>query len=258
MYIDFCKYEGAANDFIMIADEKAKIEAQLNPQKVAELCHRRKGIGADGLILLQKSVGYNFKMVYYNSDGNKSSMCGNGGRCIMAFANRCGWVSDTAVFWAVDGEHNCFIKENLVHLQMQNVANWEKINEDWLLNTGSPHYIKVVKTLQNVNIFAEGQLIRYHHRFEKEGVNVNFMQLTDDILTVATYERGVEAETWACGTGVTACGIVAALLWAKKSPIVFLTKGGRLKVSFVYKNNCFTDIWLIGEANFVYSGQLSI
>jgi diaminopimelate epimerase len=258
MFIDFYKYEGAANDFIMIADPADKIEKLLDIHTVSRLCHRRRGIGADGVILLQKAVGYDFKMVYYNSDGHKSSMCGNGGRCIMAFAARLGWVVNEANFLAIDGAHKAFMVKNTVSLQMQDVLVLEKIGEDWLLDTGSPHYVKIVKRLEAVNVFEQGCSIRYSPRFKTDGVNVNFMQYDKNNISIATYERGVEGETWACGTGATACGLISHLVYQQESPALIKTKGGDLCIKFVYKNNRFTDIWLEGGANFVYRGRIGL
>lgn len=258
MNVSFSKYQGAGNDFIMIADPKGTIEGLLTPSKVAHLCHRRFGIGADGLILLKECAGYDFEMIYYNSDGNKSSMCGNGGRCIVAFAARVGWIKKEANFLAVDGAHQASLKKGIVSLQMQNVARWENVDSDWLLNTGSPHYVRLVKSLEKVAVEKEGQAVRYSERFAKEGVNVNFVERSSDSLKVATYERGVEGETWACGTGVVASAIIANLVYKQKSPIVIRTKGGELGVKFVKKANSYEDIWLEGGAEWVFDGITEI
>lgn len=258
MNIAFSKYQGAGNDFIMIADPKGKMEEILTPQEVARLCHRRFGIGADGLILLKECAGYDFEMIYYNSDGNKSSMCGNGGRCIVAFAARMGWIKKEANFLAVDGAHQANLKKGVVSLQMQNVPVWKRINSDWLLNTGSPHYVRLVKTLDDVAVEKEGRAVRYSEQFAKEGVNVNFVEVSNNVLKVATYERGVEGETWACGTGVVASAIIANVVYRQKSPVVVHTKGGELGVKFVKKENGYEDIWLEGGAEWVYDGVTEI
>lgn len=258
MNIAFSKYQGAGNDFIMIADPAGTIEGLLTPNQIARWCHRRFGVGADGLILLKKCAGYDFEMIYYNSDGNKSSMCGNGGRCIVAFAARMGWVKKAAKFLAVDGEHQANLKKGIVSLQMQNVARWERIGSDWLLNTGSPHYVRLVKELDKVLVEKEGQAVRYSERFAKEGVNVNFVECDRENLQVATYERGVEGETWACGTGVVASAIIANVVYKQKSPVVIHTKGGELGVKFVKTANGYEDIWLEGGAEWVFDGVTEI
>lgn len=258
MNIAFSKYQGAGNDFIMIADPKGTIEELLTSQEVARLCHRRFGIGADGLILLKECAGFDFEMIYYNSDGNKSSMCGNGGRCIVAFAARVGWIDKAANFLAVDGAHQANLKNNIVSLQMQNVPQWEKIDTDWLLNTGSPHYVRLVEKLDTVAVEKEGQAVRYSPRFAKEGVNVNFVECSEENLQVATYERGVEGETWACGTGVVASAIIANVVYKQKSPVVIHTKGGELGVKFVKTANGYEDIWLEGGAEWVFDGVIEI
>ena len=258
MQISFSKYQGAGNDFIMIADPKGKIEALLNTQQIAHLCHRRFGVGADGLILLQKCAGYNFRMVYYNSDGKESSMCGNGGRCIVAFAARVGWVKKHVNFLAVDGAHKALIRTNVISLQMQNVTDWGMIAEDWVLNTGSPHYVRFVGNLAKVEVKKEGQAVRYSEQFAKEGVNVNFAEINKKSLKLATYERGVEDETWACGTGAVASVIAANVAYRTKSPVVVHTKGGELKVKFEITEKGYENIWLEGEAKWVFDGEITI
>lgn len=228
---------------------------------VAKLCDRRFGIGADGLMLLQNKEAYDFEMVYFNSDGNTSSMCGNGGRCIVAFANRLGIIKDKAHFIATDGPHDALVKENRVSLKMNDVKEIEKNKEFCFLNTGSPHYVKFVEDVEKYNVFEEGKKIRYNERFKKEGTNVNFIERKPNSLYVRTYERGVEDETYSCGTGVTAAALIAAI--SNKSTAEYYcdiqTLGGNIKVSF--KKNpggSFSDIWLEGPAEFVFKGEIKV
>ncbi|HWY10281.1 MAG TPA: diaminopimelate epimerase, partial [Bacteroidia bacterium] len=210
MQISFDKYQGTGNDFILIDNRKKEI--QLSVEQIAFLCHRKFGIGADGLMLLELEPGVKFKMVYFNSDGNESSMCGNGGRCITAFAKKLGLITDAAKFIAVDGVHEATINEqSYVSLKMNDVKSVESGEDFFYLNTGSPHYVKMVNDIKNYNVFEEGKKIRNSERFLAEGTNVNFIEKTEDGVFVRTYERGVEGETLSCGTGVTASALVAAM-----------------------------------------------
>ena len=194
MQISFDKYQGTGNDFILI--DNRKMEIQLSVEQIAFLCHRKFGIGADGLMLLELEPGLKFKMVYFNSDGKESSMCGNGGRCITAFAKKLGIITDSAKFLAIDWVHEATINEqNYVSLKMNDVKSVESGADFFYLNTGSPHYVKMVEGVKNYNVFEEGKKIRNSERFLTEGTNVNFIEKTDDGVFVRTYERGVEGET---------------------------------------------------------------
>lgn len=261
MQISFYKYQGTGNDFILIDNRDSSVS--LTQEQVLQLCHRRFGIGADGLILLENAGGFDFNMVYYNSDGNKSTMCGNGGRCITAFAKHLGIITDKAKFLAADGAHEALIDENeIVSLKMQDVKNVEVGADYFFLNTGSPHYVKQVQDLQHYDVFAEGKKIRNNERFKEEGTNVNFIEKSDDdTLFVRTYERGVEDETFSCGTGVTASALVAAVLGlsTEKNKCNVQTLGGNLEVSFdkVLEHN-FYNIWLKGAATLVYKGSVEL
>lgn len=260
MLLEFYKYQGTGNDFILI-DNRSK-NVSLDTSQVKFLCDRRFGIGADGLMLLELEPGFDFKMVYFNSDGNESSMCGNGGRCITAFAKHLGVISDKGRFLAIDGPHEAIIKpENTVSLKMQDVKDVE-INPDfYYLNTGSPHYVATVTDIENFDVVGEGKKIRYNDRFKEEGTNVNFIEKKEDAIFVRTYERGVENETFSCGTGVTAAALVAGLqgILPNKNTCHIKTLGGELNVKFekVLEKN-FYNIWLEGPAELVFKGTITI
>jgi diaminopimelate epimerase len=259
MQISFYKYQGTGNDFIMIDNRQQQVA--LSQEQVALVCNRRFGVGADGLILLEPEPGVDFRMVYYNSDGNRSSMCGNGGRCITAFARDLGIVTDKAKFLAIDGIHESTVEGDSVALKMQDVKQVESGDGYFYLDTGSPHYVKVVNDVNALDVYNEGKKIRYSDRFRDSGTNVNFMAKADDEIFVRTYERGVEDETYSCGTGVTAAALVAALsgLSTAKNNCVIHTRGGTLEVSFekVLEQN-FYNIWLKGEAKKVFTGNIIV
>lgn len=260
MNILFYKYQGTGNDFVLI--DNRSLNLSLSTEEIKHLCDRRFGIGADGLMLLENEAGYDFKMVYYNSDGNQSSMCGNGGRCITAFAKLLGIIDNKARFMAIDGAHDASIDENgLVSLKMQDVKQVEDGGDFFYLNTGSPHYVRFVTDLDNFNVVEEGRKIRNSERFMEDGTNVNFIEKKEDALFVRTYERGVEDETYSCGTGVVASSLVAALTGAStaKNHCHVSTLGGSLEVSFekVLAQN-FYNIWLKGPAVMVYAGHIHL
>jgi diaminopimelate epimerase len=259
MTIPFYKYQGTGNDFIIL-DNRTGNFTQLNYVQIAYLCDRRFGIGADGLMLLQLKEGYDFEMVYYNADGREGSMCGNGGRCLVAFAKHLGVIDKTAGFLATDGFHEAVVKENgWIELKMKDVDSIEKTADYSILNTGSPHYIRWESDIAKTAIETEGKHIRYSPRFLKEGINVNFVQVHEDALSVRTYERGVEAETLSCGTGVTAAAIAASDAATGKQEKKILTPGGELKVKFEKKSDSsFENIWLCGPATFVFNGTIEL
>lgn len=260
MIIPFYKYQGTGNDFILIDNRNKHIS--LTNEQVAFLCHRRFGIGADGLILLEIEAGVDFRMVYYNSDGNTSSMCGNGGRCITAFAKYLGLVEDKAKFIASDGLHEATVdNQGMVSLKMQDVKEVEAGDDFFFLNTGSPHYVKFVNDIEHFDVYNQGKNIRNSERFHEEGTNVNFIEKKEEDLFVRTYERGVEDETYSCGTGVTAAALVASLngISTGKNNCIIKTKGGTLEVTFekVLEQN-FYNIWLKGPATAVFSGSVQL
>lgn len=257
--IEFSKYQGAGNDFVMIDNRKSFFPKD-NQSLIERLCDRRFGIGADGLILLEIEKGYDFRMVYYNSDGRESTMCGNGGRCITAFAQVLGVSAQEGFsFIAVDGVHEARIMENgQVSLQMRDVPTVEVGEDYYLLDTGSPHYVVFVEDLRDINVVESARVIRYSDRFRKDGVNVNFVEPLFDGLRVYTYERGVEDETLACGTGVTATALAAALRLKKigKGSFQVEAKGGELAVSYEKNGeSSFRNVWLTGPAEHVFDGS---
>lgn len=257
MNIEFYKYQGAGNDFVMI-DNRQEVLNKNNTKLIAHLCDRRFGIGADGLILLENHDKADFKMVYYNADGNESSMCGNGGRCITAFANFLGIIKNKATFEAIDGIHHSIIENELVKLQMQDVKTIENHENYQFLNTGSPHHVQIEFDLEILDIKAEGSRIRYGAPYFKEGSNVNFVKkLSEDTFLVRTYERGVEDETLSCGTGVTAVALAMNYIGeTEKNSVTLQTQGGKLQVTFEKKGQGYKNIWLIGPAAQVFKGMI--
>ncbi|MEO6347671.1 MAG: diaminopimelate epimerase [Aquaticitalea sp.] len=257
MNIEFYKYQGAGNDFVMI-DNRQKTFEKSNTKFIAKLCDRRFGIGADGLILLENHPTADFKMVYFNSDGNQSSMCGNGGRCITSFARFLGIIKNKATFEAVDGMHDSIIEKELVKLHMLDVNVVEKHGNHTFLNTGSPHHVQMEPDLELMDVKAEGSRIRYGAPYYKEGSNVNFVKkLTEESFYVRTYERGVENETLSCGTGVVAVALAMNYIGeTEKSLITLHTQGGQLQVAFDKKGEGYKNIWLIGLAMQVFKGRI--
>jgi diaminopimelate epimerase len=258
MEITFYKYQGTGNDFVMVDNRDGNFPKN-DTELVARLCDRRFGIGADGLILLENDTDSDFRMVYYNSDGNTSSMCGNGGRCIVAFAKSLGLVQDKAAFIATDGMHHATISsEGIVSLEMKDVSE-VKITPDYVfLDTGSPHHVQFEADLKNLDVKKEGAAIRYGSLYGQAGSNVNFVKHEDaNIFSLRTYERGVEDETLSCGTGATAVAIAMHALGKTQSQTVYLNvEGGKLEVSFAAGNGVFTDVLLIGPAEFVFKGTI--
>ena len=262
MTIPFYKYQGTGNDFVLIDQRQKKYIKKKDTKLINRLCDRKFGVGADGLILLQNRKGYDFEMIYFNADGRESSMCGNGGRCIVAFANFLGIVKSKCSFLAIDGPHEAKIKkEDWVELKMSDVKNIEIGEDHYIMNTGSPHYVVFVEDIDDINIVENGQAIRYSKRFRKEGINVNFVEKDKKGIIVATYERGVEDETLSCGTGVTAAAISYILKnpnQKKKQSVSIQSKGGDLKVLFSKNKKGAENIWLCGKAEQVFQGEIRI
>lgn len=260
MKIPFEKYQGTGNDFVMIDNRSLFFPKETD--LIAHLCHRRFGIGADGLILIEYTTAadVDFRMVYYNANGKEGSMCGNGGRCAVAFAKSLGLFEKETQFLAVDGLHEAFFRDELVYLKMKDVSEIEKNTEGYyFLDTGSPHYVEFVQGLEQMNVFEKGRAIRYNERFCEKGTNVNFVEiLGENLLRVRTYERGVEDETYSCGTGVTASALVYALQNQDLNEVQIKTLGGNLWVSFQQKNGNFYNIFLAGKAEKVFEGHIEV
>lgn len=259
--INFYKYQGTGNDFILI-DNRSNFFPKANKQLVIHLCHRHFGIGSDGLILLENDPDYDFKMVFFNPDASQS-MCGNGGRCAVAFAKQMGINQENYTFMAIDGVHKAKISEDgQVHLQMNNVEKIEKNKKFVTLDTGSPHHIEIRKNINQIDLKTEGGKIRYAHSIQ--GINVNFVeQITENQFNVRTYERGVEDETYSCGTGATAVAIAMHKLQkTTQNSVIIQTKGGKLEVSFEVKNKLlglkktYENIWLSGAVQLIFKGEI--
>lgn len=259
MTLPFYKYQGTGNDFVIIDNRQLGLKRE-DVAHIRQLCDRRFGIGADGLIYLQEKEGYDFEMVYYNSDGRESTMCGNGGRCIVRFAHDLG-LGDEFSFLAVDGPHiGRILPGGIVSIQMQDVAHTSHRGDHYVLDTGSPHYVKFVQDIQSYPVAKNGNTIRYSDTYRAEGINVNFVEeLSRGHIYVRTYERGVEDETYSCGTGVVASAIS---YFYEKDPgetmIRVKTLGGDLSVKFDLDGPRFTDIWLTGPAVQVFRGETTI
>lgn len=261
MKIHFYKYQGAGNDFILIDNRNNNINHH-NPALVASLCNRRFGIGGDGAMFLQNKDGYDFEMVYYNADGQPSSMCGNGGRCIVAFAKFLGVIDTETTFLAVDGPHYAKISASgdWVSLQMIDVDQVSEDGDAYVLNTGSPHYVTQANDLKDKDVYHEGYAIRNNNTYKAEGINVNFVEPMDKGYFVRTFERGVEDETWACGTGVTAVALAMAGHHNQtghiNTPIKVL--GGDLNIRFDHDGKKFSNIFLEGPAVKVFDGDVEV
>ena len=255
MKINFTKYEGNGNDFIIIDDRKEEFSED-NVLMISKLCDRKFGIGADGLILLRKHKVYDFQMIYFNSDGNESSMCGNGGRCLVSYALQLDIDLKTNSFLAIDGVHKFKVVDNEIYLKMNDVKDIVVKNGYNFLNTGSPHVVQIVENVDEINVYEQGKKIRRQFQ-EMNGVNVNFVSFNNDIIKCRTFERGVENETLSCGTGVVA---VALYIFKKKkisdNKIIVSTKGGSLSVSFKNDGNAFREIWLKGDINKIFDGLI--
>lgn len=260
MQVQFYKYQGTGNDFVIL-DNRTKKYSGLTTEQVQFLCHRRFGIGADGLMLLNDHSEYDFEMEYYNADGRESSMCGNGGRCLVKFANDMGIIRTNYSFLAIDGPHEASINiYGIVALKLKDVSTVKTDRGHFVLNTGSPHYVEINGDVMNLDVFRRGKEIRYSPEFEKEGINVNFVeQLADvDKIMVRTYERGVEDETYSCGTGVTAAALVCHHNDNGFNRVEVKTLGGDLSVEYDRIGEGFKNIWLNGPAVKVFEGIIEL
>ncbi|MFT5858907.1 MAG: diaminopimelate epimerase [Flavobacteriaceae bacterium] len=257
MNISFTKYQGTGNDFVML-NNISGVYNDLSVATIAHICDRKLGIGADGLILINKSEEVDFYVDYYNADGTQS-FCGNGARCSVAFAKEIGLINSDAIFEAIDGQHKASIEGAIVRLEMLPVAEIISINDDYFLDTGSPHYVHI-KQEDDGGIVDYGKEIRFSELYKKQGVNVNYlMPLVNDLIEVETYERGVEDETLSCGTGVTACALVQMKLNAGINKVNVTTKGGNLTVEAIRNTNeGYSDIWLSGPTKHVFDGSIVV
>ncbi len=256
--ISFYKFHGTGNDFILIDDRDRSFPT--NNNLIREMCDRHFGIGADGLILLQQSKNRDFGMTYFNSDGNESTMCGNGGRCIIALADFLSLCGSRVMFTAADGEHEGVITARSgntwqVRLKMKDVSGYTRDGQDVLIDTGSPHLVHFSEEVESLHVVEKGRTIRYSDRFSRQGINVDFVKIKQDGLFVRTYERGVEDETLSCGTGATASCLAHALTSGLPSGSIDVhMPGGHLSVRFRKEGDTFKDIWLEGPAQMVFNG----
>ncbi len=257
MIIPFNKYQGAGNDFIIIDNRTALVNPG-DSELINKLCDRRFGIGADGLILISDHKQADFEMKYFNSDGKPGSMCGNGGRCTAHVALKWNIAGKKQKFMAYDGIHEAYVDNEIVRLRMSNVDEYSLIGNNYFINTGSPHYIVFTDDADKLNVFEEGKKLRWSSLFAPGGTNVDFVEVLDNGLYVRTFERGVEDETLACGTGITASAIASVLAGHFDTDSVNVrARGGNLKVELKIRDKKVTDIWLTGPATFVFEGEIT-
>lgn len=255
----FQKFHGTGNDFIMI--DGREWGSELTSDKIAQICNRRLGIGADGLIIIKPVVGYDFEMVYYNSDGSSAKMCGNGARCAVSFAFSCGFFAGTASFLAGDGAHTASLKltsenEWMVEVSIKDVDLPKAVGERTEIDTGTPHLVLLCENPDEVDVLNAGRKIRYSSEYGDTGININWMKIAGDKIRVRTYERGVEAETLSCGTGVTASAVIAAMQTGKTDWVVE-ANGGTLTVTMTRDGGVMRNIKLKGPAVRVFTGNVS-
>ena len=260
MNVNFFKYQGTGNDFVVVDNRKNEYSS-LRSDQIRRLCDRRFGIGADGLMMLNEKSGFDFEMKYFNSDGMEGSMCGNGGRCLVKFAYHLGIHRSEYKFLANDSEYEAEIDtEGIVSLKMKNVDKVVKKHGDFILDTGSPHYVKLVNDVMEEDVYKKGRDIRYSKDFELEGINVNFVeQAGENEIIVRTYERGVEDETFSCGTGVTAAALICYHNENGFNEVGVKTLGGHLSVEFDrLDEDHYTNIWLSGPAERIFEGRVDV
>lgn len=261
MQIPFFKYQATGNDFVILDNRQSQF-SDLSTEQIHFLCDRRFGVGGDGLMLLNLRDGFDFEMKYFNADGREGSMCGNGGRCLVKFAYHLGIHKTTYLFAAIDGNHEAEIDlDGTVSLKMKDVNEIRYVNGgDFVLDTGSPHYIKMVSRLDQLDVFSLGKMIRNNSKYSKEGINVNFVEnINEDEISVRTYERGVEDETLSCGTGVTAAALACYHNENGFNDVIVHTRGGKLNVEYDrLGDNAYTNIWLSGSAEKVFEGEIEL
>ncbi|MFV0531382.1 MAG: diaminopimelate epimerase [Flavobacteriales bacterium] len=256
MKFSIYKYQGTGNDFVILDNRKK--EFPLDKKLIQNICSRRFGIGADGLMLLENDEKTDFYMYYFNSDGNESSMCGNGGRCLVRFAHDLKIISKNTSFNAIDGLHTATVFPDKIALGMADVEKVAVYDQYYFLDTGSPHHVEFVEDIKNFDVFTHGKQIRNSTSYFEKGTNVNFAEkIADNTLFVRTYERGVEDETFSCGTGVTASAIASYKKGITENRVFINTLGGKLEVQFQEKNDTFTNVILTGSAQFVFKGEIN-
>ncbi len=253
--LHFSKYQGAGNDFILIDNRSGT--HQLSTDQIQKLCDRNFGIGSDGLILIEESDSANYFVNFYNPDGSQS-FCGNGSRCAFRMAQRIGLVKKEGSFQAIDGLHQAKSISDDVSISMSDVAGVDAYKDGFVLQTGSPHFVKFAEEIENIDLVKEAHSIRYDAHYKDKGINVNFVLPESDGIKMRTYERGVEAETLACGTGVTAAALVFALSRDHVEAVKVQTRGGKLSVNFERAGQGFKKIWLTGPAEHVYDGNIEL
>lgn len=262
MKLNFFKYQGAGNDFIIIDKYTTNYLIDETSSFIKKLCNRKFGIGADGIIFIEKDKDVDFKMKYFNSDGNEGSLCGNAGRCAILFFKKLNNLKNNNFnFKAIDGKHNALILKNEIGINIKDILYSSIISKNnyTFLNTGSPHHVIITSNIDNIDVYNEGKKIRMGAPYFHDGVNVNFVEIQKNVLKVRTYERGVENETLSCGTGVVASAIVSFHnKQVINKNIKIITKGGILNVSFNLTKSAYKNIWLKGPAEFVFHGYIDI
>ncbi|MDI9356041.1 MAG: diaminopimelate epimerase [Chitinophagaceae bacterium] len=256
--IHFVKYQATGNDFILIDNRNDSL--QLNIDDIKKITHRKLGIGADGILLLQNHTTYDFEVIYYNPDGSKS-FCANGTTCMVGFSHHLKIIGTHTKFLAYDGAHQAYIQNHKIHLALKNIKKEtiKKIGTDFFINTGSPHYVKFVENIHNYNVVEEGKIIRYSHIFGNIGTNVNFVEyINQKEIFVRTFEKGVENETLSCGTGAVASALIVSESKNIESPLQIITKGGSIEVEFIKKKNEYTNIYITNTTNKIFEGIISL
>ena len=260
MDICFDKYQGAGNDFVIIDDREETFPCK-EIDLIQKICDRHFGIGADGLILIENHSETDFEMIYYNADSSQT-MCGNGARCAVLYAYKNKIIGEKTKFRAIDGIHEAWITSSeKVKIQINEIKKILKHEESFIINTGSPHYVKIMNNISDLNVKKRGSEIRYSKDFIPEGINVNFLQKRNNSnFSIRTYERGVEDETLACGTGAVAAAIVMHNIGetSGNTNLEIETLGGTLSVNFDFQNSVYKNIFLEGPARYVFSGTYKI
>jgi diaminopimelate epimerase len=260
--LPFYKFHGAGNDFVMIDNRTFDV---FNNDTIAHICNRHLGVGADGLILLEEDTNSDFKMRYFNADGGEASFCGNGARCIVAFAHWLKIISKSCDFQAFDGIHHADIlahdgQQWQIKVEMKHASDIQTFEDGYFIDTGSPHFVVMTEDVHRLDVKGEGSRLRHDPRFA-QGTNVNFLMPYKDGIYVRTFERGVEDETLSCGTGVTASAIIYALKINKEKiekSIPVYTKGGAFVVEFILNETQKKpqNIQLTGEVVFSFRGEV--